>query len=213
MNKVKLIYFPGAKQQPKHCLSTRLTVSTVSKAITAIVSVLCRESCEWHRSPATENIAMRKMGVARARAPWLPVVLVMALILQDAVAQEDEIVFNAESTAYVLEEQPVGTVAAVLEAFYLFYSPFQLGIDGFFSLNTSQPDAQFFTIESAPNGQGSATMGTLRTAAVLDRDAEGAQTMFALTVTYSTPDSYLSSQRTVSIHSLISLPHGAPRRP
>lgn len=148
------------------------------------------------------------MGVAPARAPgsiFLQIVqvLVIFLLLQDVVAQQDQIVFNAESTAYVLEEQPVGTVAAVLEAFYLLYSPFQLGTDGIFTLNTSQPDAQFFTIESAPNEAGSTTLGMLRTAAVLDRDAEGAQTTFALTVTYSTPDGYLSSQRSVSIHTLL----------
>lgn len=146
------------------------------------------------------------MGVAPARAPgsiFLQIVLVIFLLLQDVVAQQDQIVFNAESTAYVLEEQPVGTVAAVLEAFYLLYSPFQLGTDGIFTLNTSQPDAQFFTIESAPNEAGSTTLGMLRTAAVLDRDAEGAQTTFALTVTYSTPDGYLSSQRSVSIHTLM----------
>lgn len=146
------------------------------------------------------------MGVAPARAPgsiFLQLVLVIVLLLQDVVAQQDQIVFNTESTAYVLEEQPVGTVAAVLEAFYLLYSPFQLGTDGFFTLNTSQPDAQFFTIDSAPNEAGSATLGMLRTAAVLDRDGEGAQTTFALTVTYSTPDGYLSSQRSVSILTLI----------
>lgn len=144
---------------------------------------------------------MKKMGVAPARAPGsFFLLLVIALVLRDVAAQEDQIVFNAESTAYVLEEQPVGTAATVLEAFYLLYSPYQLGTDGVFTLNTSQPDAQFFTIESATNEAGSATLGMLRTAAVLDRDAEDAQTTFVLTVAYSTPDGYLSSQRSVSIH-------------
>lgn len=156
-----------------------------------------------------KDAAMKKIGVVGmtelTRAPSLScqltitvLVLVVSHIVPCILAQEDQIVFNAESTDYVLEEQPVGTAAVVLEAYYITYSPFLLGADGIFTLDTSQPDSQFFTIESAPNEENSFTLGTLRTAAVLDRDAEGAQTVFTLTVTYSTPDESLSSQETVS---------------
>ena len=143
-------------------------------------------------------------GLQHARAPssFLWLLTASSLILPGPIlAQPDQVVFNAESTFYLLEEQPTGTAAAVLEAYYLVFSPYTLGTDGVFSLDVSQADSQFFSIESAPNGLGSFTLGTLRTAAVLDRDAEGAQTVFTLTVTYSTPDGTLSSQRHVSAYS------------
>ena len=135
------------------------------------------------------------MGVAQlTRMILLPI-----LFLLPANAQVDEIIFNAESTDYVLEEQPVGTAAVVLEAYYVLYSPFQLGADGIFALDESQPDAAYFTIESAPNADNSLTLGTLRNAAVLDRDGEDAQTVFSLIVTYSTPDGSLTTEHSVSV--------------
>ena len=145
------------------------------------------------------------MGVAGAvqlaRAPTQVVFLlvVSSLFVTPLLAQfEDEIIFNVDSTYFVLEEQPEGTAAVVLEAYYTLSSPFQLRIDGIFTLEQSQTDAQYFTIESAANADGSLTLGTLRNAVVLDRDADGVETVFSLSVTYSTPDGSLSTQNTVS---------------
>ena len=150
------------------------------------------------------------MGVAggaawfqRARAPSSSLILWLVTassLIFPILAQVDQVVFNAPSTFYLLEEQPAGTAAAVLEAYYIVFSPYALGTDGNFSLDASQADSQYFSIESAPNELGSFTLGTLRTTAVLDRDAEGAQTVFTLAVTYSTPDGSLSSQQSVSVY-------------
>ena len=111
---------------------------------------------------------------------------------------QDEVIFNVESTYHMEEEQPAGTAVVQLEAYYVLTSPFQLGADGVFELDQSQSDSEFFTIDFAPSPDGSRTLGMIRNAAVMDRDVEGAQTAFSLTVTYSTPDSYLSAQNTVS---------------
>ena len=118
-----------------------------------------------------------------------------------SLAQQFQVIFNpAQSTYYLLEEQPVGTAVVVLDAYYLVFPSFQIGVDGVFALDASQPDSQYFTIDSAPRTDNSATLGTLRTAAVLDRDAAGAQTAFTLVVSYSIPDGSLSSQHMVSMY-------------
>lgn len=111
---------------------------------------------------------------------------------------QDQVVFNVESTYDVQEEQPVDTAVVNLEAYYIIASPLQLRADGIFELDSSHPDSQFFTIDFAPSQDGTRTVGRIRNSVVMDRDVEGAQTVFSLTVTYSAPNSSLSAQNTVS---------------
>ena len=154
----------------------------------------------------------KKMGVAGAarlaRAPssrsaanlFLLLAIGFMMMVPISLAQQFQVIFNpAQSTYFLLEEQPVGTAVVVLDAYYLVFPSFQIRVDGVFALDASQPDSQYFTIDSAPRADNSATLGTLRTAAVLDRDAAGAQTTFTLVVSYSIPDGSLSSQHMVSI--------------
>ena len=55
-------------------------------------------------------------------------------------------------------------------------------------------------MDSATSQDGSTTEGMLRNAVLLDRDAEGVQTVFTLAVTYSTPDDSLNNTtNTVSL--------------
>ena len=110
---------------------------------------------------------------------------------------EDAIVFNVDSTYIVQEEQPAGSAAVMLQAYYILASPLQSRADGEFALDQTQPDSQLFYIESAVSEDGSRTVGTLRNSVVMDRDAEGAQTVFSVDVIYSTPDGSLSQRNTV----------------
>ena len=118
-----------------------------------------------------------------------------------SLAQSTVIVFspNPEQTTFdLMEEQPVGTAAAILDAYYL--SPFfEVMVDGVFSLDDSQADSRNFTVESVPSAENGVTFGIVRTASVFDRDADGAQTLFTLTVSYSTPDGSLSSDAEVKL--------------
>ena len=82
------------------------------------------------------------------------------------------------------EEQPNGTQVVNVEAFY-FTSTGRRRIDGQFSI-PSDGDARFFTIETTTTRRMS--VGTIRTAALLDRDAPNVQTIFQFEVVYSTPD-------------------------
>ena len=111
---------------------------------------------------------------------------------------QDQVVFNVEPTYHVEEEQPAGTAVVQLEAYYLLASPLQVRADGVFELDESHPDSQLFTMEFAPSQDGSRTLGTVRNVVVMDRDVEGAQTVFSLSVTYSAPNSSLTAQNTVS---------------
>ena len=158
------------------------------------------------------------MGVAsnapvRTRETWtaaqvavrflLSLSLLLSLPVSRTLAQS--ITFSPSSSYDLPEEQPVGTAAAVLEAFY--FTPFfAFRTDGIFSLDASPgSDAQYFSIETGLNADDTATQGTIRTAAVLDRDAEGSQTAFTFTVTYSTPDGSASSSAEVIIITSLSV--------
>ena len=166
------------------------------------------EGTEWRRwieySGTTRST--KKMGVA-ATPGWFhrlqnPSLIFLLLALSAApplaLAQEDQVVFNVEATYTIHEEQPAGSAVVSLEAYYVLASPLQILADGIFSLDPSEPDSQLFSVDFAPSQDGSRTVGTLRNSVVMDRDAEGAQTVFSLSVTYSTPDGSLSTRNTVS---------------
>ena len=146
------------------------------------------------------------MGVARfacaprpCRALYLFVIASSLLFVPNFAQFSDQIVFNSDPTYHVPEEQPVGTAIVILEAYYVLATPFQLRADGVFSLGQLQNDSQFFTIESALSEDGSQTEGTIRNTVLLDRDGENAQTVFTLSVTYSTPDGSLNTTNIVSM--------------
>ena len=142
------------------------------------------------------------MGVAaaarhRCRIVFLSVFLAVSCAPRVLSQTQDQVVFNAESSYAVQEEQPAGTAVISLEAYYVLASPLQLRADGVFALDPAQPEAELFTIESALSQDGSRTLGTIRNSVVMDRDVEGAQTVFSLAVSYSAPNSSLSAQNTV----------------
>ena len=125
------------------------------------------------------------------------VLLVLALLQRPAHCQQFTIQFSPTNYNPILaEEEPAGTEVVVVGANYRD----SFGIvqtDGTFSIPLDG-DAQYFTIETSPAGIG-LSRGTVRTAAVLDRDTPGAQTSFVFLATYAVPDNSVSESVTVRV--------------
>ena len=97
----------------------------------------------------------------------------------------------SQSSYYVEtpEEQPNGTQVVNVDASY-FTSTGRRRIDGQFSIPTTG-DARFFTVETTATRTSS--VGIIRTAAMLDRDAPNAQTRFQFDITYTAPNGATAS--------------------
>ena len=113
--------------------------------------------------------------------------IVLVLLSLDSVTQAQLSTVQFSQQVYYIEipeEQPNGTEVVTVEASY-FSSTGRRMIDGRFSI-PSTGNARFFTVETTATRTSS--IGIIRTAAVLDRDAPNAQTIFEFHVTYTAPD-------------------------
>lgn len=114
------------------------------------------------------------------RVPAAAVLLLLAILFSAASAQVQVQFVETLYQPTVDEEQPVGTSVTDVAAFYI--DSGVVGTDGTFSLYDSE-DARHFTVDTRPTL--TRTVGIIRTAAVFDRDAPGAQTEFLFDAIYA----------------------------
>ena len=118
-------------------------------------------------------------------------VLLAVLSIGDQTVAQSSTVQISQASYYVEipEEQPNGTRVVNVAAFY-FTSTGRRETDGQFSI-PSDGDARFFTLEATTTRTSS--VGIIRTAALLDRDAPNAQTGYQFDITYTAPDGATAS--------------------